>query len=385
MAEKPTEARAPGVLAGVRVIELVGLGPAPYCGQLLADMGAEVIRIDRPGPDIYFIHNRGKKSIALDLGKDGAADVVLALARNAHMLIEGLRPGVAERLGVGPDACRAGNKKLVYGRMTGWGQTGPWSQKAGHDINYMSVTGALYAMGDADRPPPPPLNLVGDYGGGSLFLLSGLLAALWNAEHTGEGDVVDAAIIDGVNSMMGIVHSLAHIGQWTHERQRNLLDGGAPFYRCYRTCDDGFMAVGCLEPQFFAEMLRLLEISPDDYGAQLDVAAWPSQHKRLEARFSEKTRDDWASIFDGSDACVTPVLSCEEAPDHPQNAARNSLSVAGDVVAPGPAPRFEGASATPDKTVAAKGAHAREILVDAGYEETEIADLMKRGVVVDAT
>ncbi len=382
MAERPAEGKERGVLAGVRVVELVGLGPAPYCGQLLADMGADVIRVDRPGADMYLSHNRGKRSIALDLRKEGAAAVVLALVRNADMLIEGLRPGVAERLGVGPDACHNVNKKLVYGRMTGWGQAGPWSSMAGHDINYISITGALEAMGEADRPPPPPLNLVGDFGGGSLFLQSGLLAALWKAERTGAGDIVDAAIIDGVNSMMGMVHSLAHIGQWTPERQSNLLDGGAPFYRCYRTRDDRFMAAGCIEPQFFAEMLRRLEIPPDELGGQYDPDAWPAQHKRLEARFAEKTRDEWATVFEGTDSCVTPVLSYAEARDHPQNAARESLYAAGDITMPGPAPRFDHAPAEPDNTVAAKGANANEILAEAGYDKNEITDLVARGIVV---
>ena len=377
-----TDKNKNGALAGVRVIELVGLGPAPYCGQLLADMGADVIRIDRPGADVYLSHHRGKRSIASDLRKDGAADVVLSLVRDADMLIEGLRPGVTERLGVGPDACHAVNKKLVYGRMTGWGQSGPWSSMAGHDINYISVTGALLAMGEKDRPPPPPLNLVGDFGGGSLFLLSGLIAALWKAERTGEGDVVDAAIVDGVNSMMGFIHSMAHVGRWTPRRQGNLLDGGAPFYRCYETRDSGFMAVGCLEPQFFAEMLQRLEISPDDYGAQYDFAAWPAQHQKLAARFAEKTRDEWAAIFDNSDACVTPALSYDEAADHPQNAARRSVYSTDEATLPGAAPRFEKAQNAVDDRVANHSAHAFELLKGAGYSADDIKALIASEVVV---
>lgn len=382
MQKQAAETTKDGVLRGVRVIELVGLGPAPYCGQLLADMGADVVRIDRPGADVYLSHHRGKRSIAVDLQKEGAADVVLSLVRDADIFIEGLRPGVAERLGVGPEDCFGVNSKLVYGRMTGWGQTGPWSTKAGHDINYISITGALLAMGEDGRPPPPPINLVGDYGAGSLFLLSGLLAALWKADQTGEGEVIDAAIIDGANSMMGIVHSLAHIGQWNARRQANLLDGGAPFYRCYETRDGGYMAVGCLEPQFFAEMLQRLEIPTAEYGGQYDFAAWPKHHERLAVKFLEKTRDEWAEIFDASDACVTPVLSYEEAAGHPQNAARESLVHDAKVTMPGPAPRFQNAAAPVNFKVAQKSAEARSILETSGLDDKTIQDLIDKGVVL---
>ena len=372
-----------GALAGVKVVELAGIGPGPYCGQLLADMGAEVILVDRPGAHMYLSHNRGKRSIALDLRKQGAADIVLALTKRADILIEGLRPGVAERLGVGPEACHAVNEKLVYGRMTGWGQSGPWSTMAGHDINYISITGALEAMGEADRPPPPPLNLVGDFGGGSLFLLSGILAALFRAEKTGVGDVVDAAIIDGVNSMMSMIHSLAHIKQWSPARQRNLLDGGAPYYRCYRTKDDRFMAVGCIEPQFFAEMLQRLEIAPDDYGDQNDFVKWQAQHALLESTFSQKTREEWAEIFDGADACVTPVLDYTEAAAHPQNAARDALVRHGDVTMPGPAPRFQNNPFAIDPNVQVVSTDARALLAEAGFAEAQVDQLISSGIVID--
>ncbi len=366
---------AGGPLRGVNVVELAGLGPGPYCGQLLADMGADVILIERPGGSAFLSHNRGKRSIALDLRREGAAEIVLRLVRGADVLVEGLRPGVTERLGVGPEACHAINKKLVYGRMTGWGQTGPWAKMAGHDINYISITGVLNAMGEAGKPPPPPLNLVGDFGGGSLFLLSGILAGLVNAQRTGVGDVVDAAIIDGVNSMMGFVHSLASQKLWSTARHRNFLDGGAPYYRCYKTADDLFMAVGCIEQQFFTEMLSLLAIEPEAYGAQNDMSAWPAQHKLLEECFASRTRDEWAKIFDGRDACVTPVLDYEEALTHPQNAARESLVRENDVTMAGIAPRLAGADKPVDTHVPIKGADMRNILEEAGYSETEIAAL----------
>ncbi len=364
-------------------MELAGLGPAPYCGQLLADMGAEVILVDRPGADVYLAHNRGKRSIAVDLRKDGAANVVLTLIKDADILIEGLRPGVAERLGVGPKACHAVNQKLVYGRMTGWGQTGPWASVAGHDINYISITGALAAMGAADRTPPPPLNLVGDFGGGSLFLLTGLLAGLLKAQKTGEGEVVDAAIIDGVNSMMGIVHSFASLKQWSPERQRNLLDGGAPYYRCYRTADELFMAVGCIEPQFFDEMLKLLQISTEEYGGQNDFAKWPAQHELLTKTFAAKTRDTWAEVFDGTDTCVTPVLDYTEAVNHPQNMARQSLVINDDVTMAGQAPVFQQSTCTVDTQVPTKGVDARHLLREAGVGEDTISDWVDTGIVVD--
>lgn len=379
----PDKSSRGGPLQGVKVIELAGLGPAPYCGQLLSDMGADVILVERPGGGVFLTHNRGKRSIALDLRREGAAEIVLKLVRRADVLIEGLRPGVTERLGVGPDDCHAVNKKLVYGRMTGWGQTGPWAPMAGHDINYISITGALGAMGEAGKPPPPPLNLVGDYGGGSLFLLSGILAGLINAQRAGVGDVVDAAIIDGANSMMGIVHSLASQQLWSPERQRNFLDGGAPYYRCYETFDAKYMAVGCIEPQFFAEMLALLDLSPEEFGGQNDVAAWPAQHKVLEDCFAKKARDEWAAIFDGRDACVTPVLNYDEAASHPQNAARDSLVTAGHVTMPGAAPRLAGADKPVDTQTPKKSAQMREILREAGYSTAEIEALVQDKVIIE--
>ena len=338
-------------LAGTRIIELAGIGPGPYAGMLLADMGAEVILVNRPGPTIPTVHDRGKVPIQLDLRTDDGVATVLDLAARSHAMIEGLRPGVVERLGVGPEQVHARNPALVYGRMTGWGQTGPWAKTAGHDLNYISITGALHAMGEAGKPPMPPLNFVGDYGGGSLFLVSGILAGLFRARDTGRGTVVDAAMVDGVNSMMSMFHSLAGLGQWSPHRESNLLDGAMPYYRCYETSDGKFMAVGCIEPQFFAEFLRILGIDPESFGGQNDRKVHPAQHARLEALFATRTRDEWAAAFDGTDACVSPVLDYTEALSHPQNAARGGLQQVGPFTHPRPAPVFGGDYREPDTTI----------------------------------
>jgi alpha-methylacyl-CoA racemase len=366
-----------GPLTGYRIIELAGIGPGPYAGQLLADMGAEVILINRPGPmgDIPMISNRGKKTMKVDLRKAEGVAVVLDLVKTADAIFEGLRPGVVERLGVGPEPCQALNPKLVYGRMTGWGQTGPWAKLAGHDINYISITGALGAMGKAGEPPMPPLNLVGDYGGGSLFLVTGMLAALLRAEKTGEGDIVDAAMIDGVSSLMTMFHSLAGIGQWTANRESNLLDGAMPYYRCYKTRDEKFMAVGCIEPQFFAEMLAKLEIDPDEFGPQNKKEYHPAQHQTLETIFASKTRDEWAAIFDGSDACVSPVLTYEEAADHPQNKVRGGLKKQGAFIHPRTAPVFESAPDDAPFSIPSGGQDTQEILSGIGYTAEKISKL----------
>lgn len=368
-------------LDGIRVVELAGIGPGPYAGQLLADMGAEVILVNRPGPmgAIPNLSNRGKTAITLDLRNPEGAAVVLDLIKSADVLIEGLRPGVTERLGVGPEACHALNPKLVYGRMTGWGQTGPWAKVAGHDINYISITGALGAMGAKGTPPSPPLNLVGDYGGGSLFLVNGILAALIQAGRTGKGDIVDAAIIDGTNSMMSILHMLSGLGQWTPERGVNLLDGARPYYRCYATQDEKFMAVGPLEPQFFAEMLRLLDVDKSAYGGQNDASKFADQHALLERVFASKTRDEWAVIFDGTDACVTPVLTYDEAPNHPQNSARGGLRKQGAFVHPRPAPVFSDSELDPDFHVPGANDAAEEIFAELGYDAEKIAALRGSG------
>jgi len=373
-------------LTGFRIIELAGIGPGPYAGMLLADMGAEVIQVNRPASakgmaTFPTVHDRGKTPITVDLSQAGGVQLVLDMVAKSDGLIEGLRPGVTERLGVGPEACQAVNPKLVYGRMTGWGQTGPWAQTAGHDLNYISITGALAAMGKSGEPPRPPLNFVGDYGGGSLFLVNGMLAGLLQAERMGIGTVVDAAIVDGVNSMMGIIHTLAAMGQWSSDRDAHLLDGAMPYYRCYKTADAKFMAIGCIEPQFFAEFLRLLEIDPAEFGSQHDKRAHAAQIETLKALFATRDRDEWAELFDGTDACVSPVLDYTEALHHPQNAARGGLKQIGPFVHPRSAPVFHGALDDPDGTLPSTNDGRDKILSLLNYDTTKIDALLATKII----
>lgn len=373
-----------GPLSGIKVVELAGIGPGPYTGQLLADMGADVTVIDRPGNAVVpkGIDARGKRSIILDLKKPDAVQALLKLVANADILIEGLRPGVTERMGVGPDACHAVNPGLIYGRMTGWGQSGPWSQMAGHDINYISMTGVLHAIGKDGQPPVPPLNMVGDFGGGSMFLLSGILAALVERGRTGKGNVVDAAIIDGTHSLMSFVHGMAGLGQWQTKREANLLDGAAPFYRCYMTADGKFMAVGCIEPQFFAAMMELLPIDREAFGHQHDLAARAKQHEMLEDVFATKTRDEWEAIFAGTDACVTPVLDYVEAASHPANAERQAVVQDGHWLHPQIAPRLATQPLASHFEIATKGGDYAAILAEAGLGESDISQLIAAGAVI---
>ena len=369
-------------LSGYRFIELAGIGPCPYAGQLLADMGAEVILVNRAdGMNFPNISHRGKKTILLDLRSEDGVKVLLDLVKTADALYEGLRPGVTERLGIGPRDCHAVNARLVYGRMTGWGQTGPWANMAGHDINYIALTGALAAMGKEGEPPQVPLNLIGDYGGGSLFLVSGMLAALLQAEKTGKGTVIDAAMIDGVSSMMSLFYTLAGLGQWQSKRERNLLDGAMPFYRCYETLDGGYMAVGCIEPQFFAEMLRLLKISPEDYGSQNDRKKFAEQHALLEKTFASKTRDAWSEIFAGTDACVTPVLDYLEATEHPHNVARGGFKQVGPFLHPRKAPVFDKLENFEPAAINGLNDSATEILRELGYDNQKIETFFEKKII----
>ena len=367
-------------LSGFRIIELAGIGPGPYAGMLLADMGAEVILVSRPGQSLMTIHDRGKVPVSINLRRPEGAKVLLDLVAEADALIEGLRPGVTERLGVGPEDCHAVNPKLVYGRMTGWGQTGPWAKTAGHDLNYISITGALHAMGREGQPPMPPLNLVGDYGGGSLFLVSGILAALLQAGRTGRGTVVDAAMIDGVNSMMSMFHTLSAFGQWRNERESNLLDGAMPYYRCYETSDGKFMAVGCIEPQFFAEFLRLMRIDPEEFGKQNDRSQHPAQHIMLEELFRTRTRDEWAEVFSGTDACTSPVLDYQEAAHHPQMQARGALTQVGMFTHSRPAPVFGGDLELPDYDVPTANSGRDTVTAMLGYSDARVSDLLSANI-----
>lgn len=366
---------------------MAGIGPGPYAGQLLADMGADVICVERPGPGLMpgdgakTVDRRGKKSIAIDLRNPEGVNLVLKMVESADVLFEGNRPGVTERLGIGPEDCHKINPKLVYARMTGWGQNGPWANMAGHDINYIGITGALEAIGKEGNPPLPPLNFLGDYGGGTMNLVTGILAALLQAERTGKGDVVDAAIIDGVSSMMGIIYSLDSLGLWQTKRRSNLLDGAMPFYRCYKTKDERFMAVGCIEPKFFALMLATLEIDPDDFGLQINPQAWPEQHRKLEEIFASKTRDEWADLFDGSDACVTPVLDYKEALVHKQNKARGGLKPDGKLVHPRTIPAFDSRPEEPEFHISAKGDNTEEILLEIGLSSAEIVALKDKKII----
>ncbi|MEU5595778.1 CaiB/BaiF CoA-transferase family protein [Streptomyces sp. NPDC020298] len=339
-----------GPLTGVRVVELAGIGPGPFAAMLLADLGADVVRVDRPGgaplgiDPAYDVTNRNKRSVLVDLKSDGGPARVLDLAERADILVEGYRPGVAERLGVGPDACRARNPALVYGRMTGWGQQGPLADRAGHDIAYLAPTGVLGMIGDPDGPPAVPANLLGDYAGGSLYLVVGVLAALTHARATGTGQVVDAAIVDGTAHLSAMIHGMLAAGGWQDRRRANLLDGGCPYYGTYETADGGYMAVGALEPQFYAEFLRLLGGLDDLAGARKDWTRWGELRERIAARFKSRTRDEWTALFEGTDACVAPALSLREAPHHPHLAARGTFTEHGGITQPAPAPRF---SATP--------------------------------------
>ena len=333
-----------GPLHGVKVIELAGIGPGPYACMLLADMGANVLRLERGDPgaardETWDLLNRSRHSVAVDLKNPAGRDLVMELCGQADILIEGFRPGVTERLGLGPEDVWARNERLVYGRMTGYGQDGVLSQLAGHDINYIAVSGALWPVGRAGERPVPPLNLVGDFGGGSLFLALGVVAALVHARVTGEGQVVDAAMVDGSASLLSMTHSFLNAGYWNEERGANILDTGAPFYEVYETADDKFVAVGSIEPKFYTELLGGLGLDPSTLPTQMDRERWPEMKERFAAVFRTKTRDEWTNVFANTDACVTPVLSPREAAQHPYNVERRVYETEG-AVQPNPAPRF---------------------------------------------
>lgn len=368
-----------GPLTGVRIVEFAGIGPGPFCGMLLSDLGADVVRIDRKGGGRggapTDITSRGRRSVALDLKHPPAVETCLKLMEKADGIIEGFRPGVMERLGLGPEVALKRNPKLVFGRMTGWGQTGPWASAAGHDMNYIAVTGALHAIGTEDKPVPP-LNLVGDFGGGALYLAFGLLAGVIQARETGKGQVVDCAMSDGAASLMAMFYGFKASGMWKEERRANLLDGGAHFYDTYRCKDGRWVSIGSIEPQFYALLLEKTGASDPEFARQMDRTAWGSLREKLAAIFATKTRDEWTEIMGGTDVCFAPVLDLDEAPKHPHNAARETFVEVAGVTQPAPAPRF---SATPGRIQGpppAIGGHTREALLDWGLSEAEVADVV---------
>ncbi len=380
-----------GPLAGVRVVEFAGIGPGPFAAMLLADMGADVIRVDRPEqvrperfgsphPDVL---NRGRRSIAVDLKHPAGREVVLDLVRHADALVEGFRPGVTERLGLGPDDCLAVNPRLVYGRMTGWGQDGPNAPYAGHDIDYLALTGALYGIGRPDTPPVPPLNLVGDFGGGGMLLAFGVVCALLSVRTGGSGQVIDAAMVDGVSLLSTAIHGLRGLGMWRDERGANLLDGGAPFYDTYECADGRYLAVGALEPRFYAELVRLTGFempgdaddgTPDrgddgtTAGDRFDPAGWPAARRAWARLFRSRTRDEWAALLEHTDACVAPVLDWREAPSHPHLAARRTFVEHAGVTQPAPAPRFSATPGAIRRPPPHPGEHTDEVLRELGRE-----------------
>lgn len=371
-------------LSSLRIIEMVGLGPAPLAGQLLADLGAEVIVIDRKsGMDISReVNRRGKQSIALNLKEPKGIETALKMIEEADILIEGFRPGVMERLGLSPDECLEANPKLVYARMTGWGQEGPLSHSAGHDLNYLAITGALHAMGKDGEPPVPPLNLVADYGGGSMFLIMGILSAIIERGISGKGQIVDAAMVDGVPAMMGMIHSMLAQGTWVNQREDNFVDGGAPYYRCYTCADGEYLSVGCIEPQFFAEFIKLAKLDEGLAKNQNDKSKWPALHTLFEDTIAQKTRDEWAAIFEGTDACVAPVLDFEEATHYPHNKQREAFVTQNNVTQTSPAPRFSRSKTPLPHAAHQTGQQATQLLKAAGLSEAEIKALASDGILL---
>jgi len=376
-----------GPLHGLRVIELAGIGPGPMCAMLLADLGADVVRIDRLEPSglgvamerRHEVNSRSRRSAMLDLKSEAGRDAALRLADGADVLIEGWRPGVAERLGLGPADCQARNPRLVYGRMTGFGQTGPLAQAAGHDLNYIALSGALHAIGGRGGKPVPPLNLVGDYGGGALYLAFGVMAALFERQQSGRGQVVDAAMVDGAASLMSIFYGLQAGGRWGGARGENLLDGGAPFYDTYPTADGRYVALAALEPKFFAELAGRLGLPERFVKGQYERALWPEMREAIAAAVRLKTRDAWCAELEGSDACFAPVLSIAEAPQHAHAQSRQAFVTIDGVVQPGPAPRFDRSRPEPPRRPPVPGEHTAELLAEAGYAADEIAALRAAG------
>ncbi len=386
MSEAPASTRCGGPLAGVTIIEMAGLGPVPLAGLILSEMGARVVRIERKAKDQPFLalppqfdlDRHGREILKIDLKQDEGLALALSLVEGADVLLEGFRPGVMERIGLGPDACLAANPRLVYGRMTGFGQDGPLAARAGHDLTYLALTGVLNAIGPRDGKPVPPLNLVADYGGGTMFLVAGVLAALLERGHSGKGQVVDAAMVDGASMLAAPFFGFTASGIWRDGRGSNLLDSGAPFYDTYRCADGLHVAVACLEPQFFGEFARLLPLDATFAANQYDTRLWPDMRTAIETRISEKSRDEWAALFADTDACVAPVLSFDEAVEHEHNRARHTHLTNGSLTRPAPAPRF---SRTPSQLSGTARNAPRETLSSLGVADAMIDHLAKTGVI----
>ena len=379
-----------GPLHGLKLIEFAGIGPGPFAAMLFADMGAEVVRVERKsaarrplsllnlGP--LDVAGRGRRAVGLDIKRPEGREAALRLIDQADALIEGFRPGVMERLGLGPDICLARNAKLVYGRMTGWGQDGPLAHAAGHDITYIALSGALHAIGTPEQPLPP-LNLVGDFGGGAMMLAWGMMAALWEAQRSGQGQVVDAAMADGAAYLMAMLYGVKAAGLWSQQRGANLLDGGASFYGTYECSDGKFVAIGPIEPQFYAEFLARAGIDDPDLASHYDPTAWSQQREKLAAIFRTKTRAEWCALLEGTDACVAPVLDMDEAPDHPHNQARGTFVTVDDVVQPAPAPRLSRTPAAIQGPPPIPGADTEAVLLDWGFAKAEVAALRAAGAI----
>ena len=376
-----------GPLSGTKNIELAGIGPGPFCGMLLADMGAEVIRVDRAGSAprrAVDVLTRGRKSIAVDLKSDAGKEAVLKLCESADAIFEGFRPGVTERLGLGPNDCMARNEKLVYGRMTGWGQEGPMAQAAGHDINYISLVGALHGIGEKGGKPVPPLNLVGDFGGGGMMLAYGLVCAMLEAQKSGKGQVVDTAMVDGAAILMGMFFTMMGVGAYSMERGTNLLDGGAHFYGTYETKDGKYISLGSIEPQFYALLVEKAGLDTERFSAQMDGGRWDEFKAELTQVFKTKTRDEWRELMEGADVCFAPVLELDEVHEHPPNIARNSFLEIDGIVQPAPAPRFSRSEPATPTGSRLPGQDSRVVLQDAGFRDTEIESMISSGAVTES-
>lgn len=378
-----------GPLDGLTIVEIAGIGPAPFCAMMLADMGADVVRVDRadrvlgadPNQPPTDIMNRGRRSVGVNLKSSEGVEVVMRLVESANGLIEGFRPGVAERLGIGPQACLARNPRVVYGRMTGWGQHGPYASVAGHDINYVALSGTLDAIGRVDTGPVPPMNLVGDFGGGGMYLAFGMVCGILEAQASGQGQVVDAAMVDGAASLATFVYGLRALGMWDDKRGTNMLDTGAPYYDVYRCADGKYVSIGSIERQFYAELREKLDLDDPKWDAQNDKEQWPDRKADLAAIFETRTREQWCELFEGSDVCFAPVLSMQEAPDHPHNHQRGTFTEIAGVVQPRPAPRFSRTDGDIRRPPPHAGQHSDELLSECGFSDAEIAGLRSAGAV----